>query len=295
MNPSDYSGLKLSISEPLQTILTIAKMSLSGFNAPYYFFKIDLVAFASQHILGITFWAAFFLYICYRVFSDSKLHKFSKSNISIACFLVFIPNILYGFTERYRLLAQVNPLYLGALFSAPAVIYLFLVGINYSLQMNRYFRVSFVVCLSLLVSLISNINTSNITKYGDEMRSRNSTWQLVDCLVAVVPPNLFLDKVVAPDLDAAIGVPMSYRYWDYYFSTKLKKRVDFLVNPGTEMQYSEIQIVDGNISRDLKYFIFSPSQGKLALKVRVSYDKNTKEIKVIPKSPRSQFRLKGCS
>ena len=127
------------------------------------------------------------------------------------------------------------------------------------------------------------------------MRLRNSTWQLVDCLVAVVPPNLFLDKVIAPDLDAAIGVPTSYRYWDYYFSTKFKKRVDFFVNPGTEMQFSEIQIVDGNISRDLMYFTYSPSQGTLALTVRLSYNKNTEKITVIPNSLRSQSSLKGCS
>jgi len=260
-NPSDYVGGKLSFSQPSQTISTIFRMSLSGFNSPYYLGEIDLRSLALGNFFTVVFSAFIYALFCYQIVAKNDYHYFSKANLLFGCFLVFAPNVLYGFTQRYRELALVNPLYLGALFSAPAIIYLFLIAINYALQMRKLIRIVLVICMSVSFSLFSDINSKNISKYGDEMRSRNVTWRLVDCAISSEPSLSNYRKVLAPDLNAAIGVPATYKYWDYYFSKQLKERIEFIDLVDASVPYARIEIVEALSRIDLKYFEFNRSEG----------------------------------
>jgi hypothetical protein len=281
-NPSDYSGVKLNFSDPLQTVSTIFKMSLSGFNSPYYLNEVDLSSLVLWNLLTIIISAFIFAIFCFQIVARNDFQMFSKASLLIGCSLVFVPNILYGFTQRYRELAQVNPLYLGALFSAPAIIYLFLVGINYSLQTRKFVRVSLIVCMSLLFSLFANINSQNISKYADEMRLRNPTWQLVDCLMSLEPTVPNHRKVLAPDLDDAIGIPTTYEYWDYYFSKHYKVKIEFIEKIETSDPFAQVEIAKSLNRIDLKYFVVYPSESGSLLKMHLSYDKKTEKISYIP-------------
>jgi len=292
-NPSDYSGVKLSFSEPFQAIFTIFKMSLSGFNSPYYLREIDLGSFVLRNFLTILMSAIICAIFCFKIVARNDFQKFSKYNLMTACFLVFVPNVLYGFTQRYRELALVNPLYLGALFSAPAIIYLLIVGINYSLQTRKFVRVSLIVCMSLLFSLFSNINSQNISKYADEMRSRNVTWRLVDCLISLEPTVSDYSKVLAPDLDVAIGVPSTYRYWDYYFSKQLKKRVEFVDKIEASDSYMRIEIIDSINRIDLQYSAFNLIE-RVSLLKDFSYEKGSEKITYSSQNPKSPPTPTGC-
>ena len=285
-NPSDYSGVKLNFSEPLQAISTVFRMSLSGFNSPYYLNEIDLGSFVLGNILTILMSAIICAIFCFKIVARDDFQKFSKFNLLTGSFLVFVPNVLYGFTQRYRELALVNPLYLGALFSAPAIIYLFIVGINYSLQTRKFVRVSLIICMSLLFSLFSNINNQNISKYADEMRSRNITWRLVDCVISIEPSLSDYTKVLAPDLDVAIGVPSTYRYWDYYFSKQLKRRVEFIGDIEASNSYMRIEIFDSINRIDLQYSAFNLIE-KVSLIKDFSYDKESEKISYSSQNPKS--------
>jgi hypothetical protein len=277
-NPSDYSGVKFSFSEPQQTISTIFRMSLSGFNSPYYLAKIDLATLVFGNFFTLIIFALIYSAFCYRIIAQNNFQKFSRTSFLIGCVLVFVPNILYGFTQRYRDLAQVNPLYLGALFSAPAIVYLFLIGVSYFLRTHKSVRIILIIIMSLFFSLFSNINNQNITKYGDEMRLRNPTWKLVDCLISLEPSVSTYRKVLAPDLDIAIGTPSTYKYWDYYFSKKLNVRVEFVNSVQTNNLFANIEIEEFLNHRDLKYFTFNRNGSNSVLRVHLSYDKETEII-----------------
>jgi hypothetical protein len=132
--------------------------------------------------------------------------------------------------------------------------------------------------MSLFFSLFSNINNQNITKYGDEMRLRNPTWKLVDCLISLEPSVSTYRKVLAPDLDIAIGTPSTYKYWDYYFSKKLNVRVEFVNSVQTNNLFANIEIEEFLNHRDLKYFTFNRNGSNSVLRVHLSYDKETEII-----------------
>lgn len=271
--PSSYPGVKISLASPSDILFTIIKMSFAGFNAPWYFTKIDLRYFMYENATRILFYALIFLLACIQI----RKTKITKYNYYIQMLLLttlaLLPNALYGFTERYRGIAENNPLYLGALFSSPSIIFAILLTSRKILNTRPFLSNLFIVAGSSIFALAAVINNNNIADYSDQIRNRNITWNLVDKLTEINQRNLLQNKVVLSDLNSAINSHETYGYWQYYISSRIGKDIEVIDQADKYKIHSLILLRERESATYLLVLSSNPLTKDLILKRILSNDR----------------------
>jgi hypothetical protein len=274
-NPNNYPGVKISFSDPIVVILTVIRMTVAGFNSPWYFSQIDIPYFVKENLYEFCIFALVFGLISHQLQSRVKKSNLKLIPILVACVVALLPNSLYGLTERYREIAVTNPLYLGALFSAPAIIFILLNSMSLLLGKNGLLTHFFIFFGSLIFAMAATINNINIHNYGDQIRSRNITWAMVNELTNKPATVKFGEKLVVKDLNNAINTHESYGYWAYYISSRLNQKIDVGTSGIPENSYSTVTIIRKGELSYLLFFTFSPTSKVFTLSKILTNDINS--------------------
>ena len=225
LHPGNYPGTVLSLASFPEVTGTIIGFSLSGLNlrpiltghtwsAPS--------ATAASLVLAAAFWAL------WRLSRNGAPKRLSAvAGLSLVCMV--LPNILYGFTERYRdWLVHYGRFYLGSFYSgfAEAVV---IASISlWIVRQGARFQLAAVLAagLALVMATATYSNVSKSEAFFRVHRDNRRVWNLVDAAIVATGGLGTATVLQAPGLNRMKQLsPGIYHYWDYYLSRKLRRQV----------------------------------------------------------------------
>ena len=229
--PSQYIGTKPTLAKASDILYTITKLSISGLNwsalksIKLFLSDINLLTYIA---VMIVFCSSFLLLKhVYRILSL----KNTIIILVISIIFIFVPNILFGFIERYR--SQVSsgiPFYLGSFYSAfPSGISLIMLSfIGLRIAEKIKIRLACLITISLLLSILTFCNIQESRKTFSLHHNTRKYWYIVDKMISSAEKNGLNTSniLIAPSL---VKMPTlytgDYDYWSYYFGNKLGKKI----------------------------------------------------------------------
>ena len=229
--PSEYIGNKqFFFGDLFNSFFTIIRMSLLGIGFKYWdqFSLINIGKALFSSTLCIVLLIVFFKRNEFESFI--KNHKSIKVNAKLLFMLlpVVIPNILFGFIEKYH---TWYGYYVGSFFSAFAIVPL----ITYLLLLIRNnFTKGFYISIFLLFVCANGIYVNYFTKL-DEFKVDREKWALMDEIILQSKSDLKNNDLICSDnLFKRKSSYNVYPYWDNYIFSKIqiKPSVVFQVEKG---------------------------------------------------------------
>ncbi len=251
--PGTYAGRVLTLASFPDITRTIVLFSVSGLN----FRKVlpeDFAWNSSAILVALIVLLAAFL-------TMRRLHRRPPSTSLVlvggaASICMLLPNILYGFSARYRHWAVAyNHYYLGSFYSAFAEAILIGVLSLWIVQQAGRVRLGGVATAGLAVffavAAYSNVQQAEAFYAGH--RENRKLWDLVDAAVSTGNVSERAQVLVAPRLVQMHQLsPWIYDYWNFYFSEKLHQPVRVIGKA------SEFRLLPER-SRSGPVFAFAPS------------------------------------
>lgn len=225
--PTDYSGTQVTFNEPAKVLETALRLSAAGYGAfARTFSNFDLHEFFSILYMPAASTILFFILNLTNVFFALTCRT-KVDRIGVWCIAIFLPNLLYSLTERYQDISQVAPLYLGALLSTVAISILFVKVLQSFVRVKKSGYLAYLLVISLVLTVVSVRNDTEIIDYVDNRRAQNVAWKFVDAYLS--DNSVKNEKLIwlSPDLDDLIQTHESYLFWKNYLSMRSNSRVDF--------------------------------------------------------------------
>jgi len=233
MFPSDYAGTKFSIGPIHAMLSTIWHFSMNGIFteiAKRNFDVFDWRALTTTIVLGSVF------VIKVRQIYESE-RSFSSKEILLASMVVipfvFLPNVLFAFTERYRQWVLSEPYYLGSFYSGFAIcifLGLFTVFI-FSSSLSRKAKNYILTFYTAVFSLIVYCHQIHSLRFFDASKNEAVRWALADDLgAAILKESLPVNYICTESL---LTIDDPYDYWSYYLSDIVSKQISLKYAKGT--------------------------------------------------------------
>jgi hypothetical protein len=222
--PGSYTGKVLSFASFSQVTRTIGGFSLTGLNLrgilPVNRQWSAISILAALLIASAAFWAMRRLT---RELAPRRL--LTIGGLALIC--MFLPNILYGFSERYRHWpANFDSFYLGSFYSgfAEAVVIatISLLIVRGAARLRLAGALAVVVAVFFAIATYSNVSMT--VAFYRVHRENRKIWDLVEASISATGGPSQAAVLVAPGLNQMKQLdPSVYNYWDYYFSEKLRR------------------------------------------------------------------------
>ena len=223
-HPTTYAGRSFSPAAPSAVLYTIFQFSISGLNF-HSLLHANLQWSLKAAVMAVLVFTISFdgLRRYSPVLSGRCLTALAAWSVAGMC----APNVLYGFSERYRHWALAyNNYYLGSFYSAFAEAVLVGTLGLLAVKLSGFLRVKTagVIGVAAIFSMAAYANIRDGDRLFAVHRENREYWRLVDSLVSdgksgVTGPSAVIVAPVLqnlPYLDAA-----SYDYWSFYFTGKL--------------------------------------------------------------------------
>lgn len=230
LNPADYAGLKTSLGTWAGTSKTLLVLSSAHFLTTggivarnfidFRFVSLWILVFVLVAILLLSFRASIKAPAEGAVLVKSQ-HSASQSVVLAGVLLIasLIPNLPLALTDRYRVWAETDPVYLGNMYSA--VLQALALAIGLELFMRTRKKMLALVGAVLIGSLASSTLTANLILFRDRV---DREWIYSQAVHAVQSLNL-------RELDAAVlfadfsalkefSGSGSYRFWDPFILSR---------------------------------------------------------------------------
>jgi hypothetical protein len=230
-HPGTYAGTAVSLASVRAVIGTILEFSISGLNF-HRILPMNQVSLPSLLAALFVLSAAF-----------STMQRLSRSDVprrlltlaGIAALCMFLPNIQYGFTERYRnwVLSYGN-FYLGSFYSAFAEAVVVAALSIWMVRQAARVRLAVItaagIAISLGIATYSNVRET-LAVYQVHRETRK-IWDLVEAGISATGGPNQASILIAPSLmNTRLIKPATYDYWSFYFSEKLQRSVRVVASP----------------------------------------------------------------
>lgn len=250
-HPSSYAGMALSLASAGSIVITIIQFSVSGLNltsALHFKGRGDLNAIAAACAVFVI--SAWVIHRLYRAISE-------RQRITIAALAVIampLPNILYGFIEKYRIWARTsnpsNAFYIGSFYSAfPFAIALGCIALLLAqLAARLRLMTPATVTISAALGWLTFTNVVEADRFYAVHHDNRKLWELVDDSLltareAYGPSGI----IVAPSLlRMPLLDPYIYDYWSFYYSDRLGRSIHVISSP-EEVASQPGQIAPGSV------------------------------------------------
>ncbi len=291
--PSSYSGTQVSLESVSAFTSTLVKLSVAGFGS---FYKVTIIMEFKDSIQIILNSPGKFLLLAILattiIYRGSKIRaEYGKTWIWFGCAL--LPNLLYAITSRYQEIAQVSPLYLGALLSSVPLCILILITMQKINNIKMNHKIIVFALVGALFAGVFMVNNSLISDYSEQRRAQGIGWKFADVLIK---DKNFLDlkitNIVAPELNTLINTDPSYAYWTNYFSSRLN--LDYVVHESlTQPQSQDYMIIDIMTFEKNIAFLVKVKKIQTPEKIQIAYVyRNSPEFLTIPKEFENVFKVK---
>jgi hypothetical protein len=223
---STYTGKALSLASFLPVTRTIVGFSISGLN-----FKAVLPQSWQWSVPGIAVaflvLSACLLSMGRTVFEMEKRKLLCVIGFGVICML--LPNILFGFTERYRhWIATSNNFYLGSFYSGSAEA-VAIGGLSlWTVSQAARIRLGTItaVTISAFLTIAAYSNVRQAETFYRVHRNDRKVWNLVDASISKTGGLREAGIIVAPQLMQMSQLNTAiYDYWSFYFSEKFQHPV----------------------------------------------------------------------
>jgi len=233
-HPPTYAGRFLSPAPPAAILTTIFRFSVSGLNFQPLFHP-DLQWNLKAAVMAVIVFP--FSFAALRRYSPAlsgrRLAALAGCGVTGMC----APNILYGFSERYRHWAiSYGDFYLGSFYSAfaEAVVVGTLGLLAVKLAGLLRMKTAGALGIAAVFALAGYANVGEGDRLFAIHRENREYWRLVDALLSDSESGLTGPSAVIaapsllhlPNLDTAV-----YDYWSFYFSGKLHFPVRVVGSP----------------------------------------------------------------
>lgn len=223
-----YEGTVLAWDSPMRILRAIGIFSFGGFNF-FEWLLIDFTHLKLKHSLpGLVFLAVGFAFTKYAL-DGRRTFRITWSQIAIFLPFVFLPNILYGFVERYRDWAEGSRIYLGNYYSAFALATIFAllvvkIGQLVGQSGSRLSMLAFRLVVPVLLTVVALGAIKKNSDFFDIVRGYSSHWKIVDSLIERGKLSEVKDGDVIV-LNSLLTFPVmsneSYPYWQVYIGKRL--------------------------------------------------------------------------
>ncbi len=225
--PPSYTGHKMSLAGPYETISTIVIFSLNGLDLGS-FLTFDFSWSGSALLAGATVLATTFIVL--RKFHHSLPYRAIASLSLMAVLFIFIPNILFGFMPKYRQWVKADPFYLGSYYSAfPMAVLLGLFSMAVVKAASRYNQqVAAALLLSLIFANASYQTVQRAAPFYAQQHENRRMWDMAEGLIEAADKNGLskASTIVAPYMNNMPYLhPGMYDYWSRYFSMRLGRKI----------------------------------------------------------------------
>ncbi len=228
--PSSYEGTSLSVGSLKAMVGTVLRFSASALALVPHRPAFDFATAALTLVCVIGFAANYAAVWRAAPFTP----RAAAIGAAILVPLIFAPNLLYAFTERYREWVRKTPYYVGSFYSAffaALAVCMVLAGLaRLHARMPAVARLVYAVCVaSYSIATYSNHVTARA--FFEATRSKVMKWKAVDSLLAGNPA--LIARIETLHTNLLILRPDVYEYWDYYLFSKTgtKTVVEFAAAP----------------------------------------------------------------
>jgi hypothetical protein len=223
---STYTGKAVSLASFVPVTHTIVGFSISGLNfksvlPQSWQWSAPPIAVALL-VLSACFWS-----MRRRAFEIEGRRLLWLVGFAVICML--LPNILFGFTERYRhWIATSNNFYLGSFYAGPAeavaVAALSLWIIRQAVRIRLATVTAAAISAFLAIAAYSNVRQAET--FYHVHRENRKIWDLVEATLSTTGGPKKATIIVAPQLMEMPQLnPSIYDYWSFYFSEKFQHPV----------------------------------------------------------------------
>ena len=225
VHPPTYAGRVLSLGAPSAMLNTIFQFSISGLNFAPLFHPVLVWSIRAFCVAAVVFVVSFST-LRHHAFRLRQSHILIVLSCGVAAMV--LPNVLYGFSERYRDWAtNIGHFYLGSFYAAfGEALVLGTILITIMRWADRFRGRTFAAgALAAVLSFASYANMDETARFFRIHQNNRKAWKVVDAILSgdaggLVGPTavVFAPTLVhLPQLETG-GV---YDYWSYYFSNKL--------------------------------------------------------------------------
>lgn len=221
-HPGGYAGTELSLASFKEVARTIVGFSLSGLNFQGILHMNRQWSAVSMLAALLVLPAAFLS--MRRLARDAAPNRLLPlAGIGAVCML--LPNILYGFSGRYRhWLANIDNFYLGSFYSsfAEAVVIATISILIVRVAARLRVALALAVVVAVFLGMATYSNVSQTVTFFQVHRENRKIWDLVEASISATGGPSQAAVLVAPTLNEIRQVnPSMYNYWDFYFTEKL--------------------------------------------------------------------------
>lgn len=213
------------------------------------------LAYASLGLLGLVLVLAADLR---RQESSVRLQRVNPLVAALVVVYVFMPNVLYGLTERYRIWAGDGvQVYLGSLYSAVALVVLLYFVVRFTVLRLSALPIVRVPLLGALGALLLGVSYSNAREsenFFEQSRLMSVRWGLADAVaqeIAHIEADAAtrgtqikpMSKLCGTGFTRNTELPVYFRnpdliadadlYWSRYFSRRLEREVRYVSQNGS--------------------------------------------------------------
>jgi hypothetical protein len=223
---ASYKSKTLSLAGFRQVADTIVGFSISGLNFKSVVpqnFQWNAPALATAFlVLSVCFWGMRRL-----AFKMQGRRLLWIAVFATICML--LPNILFGFMDRYRnWLLTANNFYLGSFYSGSAeavvIAALSLWVVRQAARIHLAGVVAAIIAVFLAVATYSNVTQAEF--FYDVHRENRKIWDLVEASISLTGGPNEAAIIVAPQLTRMTQLtPSIYDYWSFYFTEKFQHPV----------------------------------------------------------------------
>jgi hypothetical protein len=221
--PSEYEGIKLSFGAKSSMITTVIRLSISGLNWSGPFFLAMPLQYQRILMMPLALSVGIGIITTYILIHLKKNEELSRKIFLfglIGMLFMFLPNLLYAFSAKYRDQRAFPLYYLATFYSGfamvPALSALMLSMVSF---MERFkLGLYTAVALGCLTGIFSYANLSESDHIYANHRLESGKWVIADRLIK----DSTLENKIKMYFPQIINFksPDPYDYWSYYFSNQ---------------------------------------------------------------------------
>lgn len=243
-----YPGTQLSLAPIREIWHTISLYSTSSLmlNLPTILELKE--ASIPTFLLSLTLGIGFFLFCQQKSGLPIRL---SLTVLPGLVFFVFLPNLLFGFTARYRDATKVSSVYLGNYYSAFALALLIAAVISLLMDFLARRRQAFRWIGSLAIAALAGVMAIHSihvsSRFYAHQRKLHFYWDLVDQVVADKGIwDEFKGRQIYSQQLAQLPFGRPYNYWDYYLGNLVGRPLEFLAHLPSDPDSLQMDFIFGD-------------------------------------------------
>ncbi len=226
--PSTYQGNQVSLASLKEMIRPVWVFSWSGIYLPQRGseFRVWDIRALFTSLLVLSSAAASLFAFMRRDQNETKTGRYLKTGLILfPC--IFLPNLLFALTSRYRQWVLSDPYYIGSYYSGFIICLIITLGVAwFTSRRNQPLKIVEKTVVGILLLILSGLTYANqvqANRFFDWSRVDSRKWPLVNQLSQVTDLRGSTSKVLCSN--TLIEGYDPYDYWSYYLSMKTGNKI----------------------------------------------------------------------